>query len=259
MSAGNFTPVSELAGHKTERIHWSAELPDYAPAEAIGVDIERLGKLARLGGCNQVTITSGGGDVTEMMPGVSSVDEHGSATATMSATIVKAELTQLQRGEAPDAFARRHYDYFWPNVTMKLNLSEITDRLSASKKPGALRQPAAWADQINKAMKQGFRRVARENLLINAPLGYKLSPFVCEGFLAGCGELFFGNNAADVLSYMAATTAAVQFALEPFDLSRRHGLPISERRWSFIPGLQADRVLAVNGLTRTLKLAKSLR
>lgn len=240
MRAGNFIPISELSEYETERIHWSAELPDYAPAEAIGVNVERLGNLARLGGFNQLTITSGAGDITETMPSVSSVDEHGSATATMRATIKKAELTELHQ-EAPGTLDKRRYEYFWPNATMNLNLSEITDRLSSSKKPGALRQPKAWTNQIDQAMRQGIRRAARENLLTNTSPAQKLLPFIAEGSCAGFGELTFGNNAADVLTYMAVMTALVQLVAEPY-LSSLEGLPPSGRRWSLIPGIQADRI-----------------
>jgi len=142
MAKSEFIPASDLAGYETERVRWDVELPPYAPAEGIGINIGRLGRLAHGGGFNHITVVNYAGETTEVAPNVDNVNMQGSATASMRASIKKAPLADMQAAGNPSTLAQDYYEYYWPNGTLKLNLSEITNKLSSSKKSGALRDPS---------------------------------------------------------------------------------------------------------------------
>lgn len=91
MSEKSYVPASQLADMDHPSIVWRVALPDYAPAENIMVNVDRLSRLARLGGMESLRIASYSGDTTQVTAEVGQVDDHGTATAMMKGSVSRAE------------------------------------------------------------------------------------------------------------------------------------------------------------------------
>ena len=263
----NFTPVSELAEYDDGRISWGLTLPEYAPVDQIGVNIKRLGRLARLGGFNSLKINGYRGDITSVSPEINDVDESGQATAGMRASVTKAPL-QKSGVEKPDLYEEEFYEYFWPNGTISVNVAAVDERVAEKR---GLRSGSVWADEINSAVKLGIRDSTSRHLLENPP-SYIKAKLATEPLLdtfvfyyiynkfMGVGPdvsftdylLFFGATSGTISS----TIYAAMYAAMP---SIRDRPSVNERRFSLFCGVHFDRAIAVNGLSRALPLARALK
>jgi hypothetical protein len=172
-----YIPASELADTDDPSLIWRVSLPDYAPAEQILVNVNRLGRLAWLGGMESLRVDSYVGDVTQMTPEVDAVDTQGTATATMKGSISKAEThkTGVSGFNDPDV----PYDYEWTRGKVSLNVAEIDERVAQK---STLRDPKEWSKQIDRALRTGVRESSWKSLVSKAPQEYKLNGV---SFLAG--------------------------------------------------------------------------
>ena len=69
-------PIPELLESGPENITWNLRLPDYVPAERIGVNVDRLQRCMRLGGLDSLIVNSYDGERTEYQDEITGVDHQ---------------------------------------------------------------------------------------------------------------------------------------------------------------------------------------
>ena len=254
MSKEIWVPVSDLADMESGELVWRVNLPPYVPADRMAVNVQRLGHLARLGGFASLRIGSYSGETTITTPGIDSVAQDGSATATMSAAISKAE-TQQSSVDPTRAVYRGYDDYVWTRGQVLLNTSEIDNRVG--KKGTNVRDAKTWSKELNAALGQGIRGAVSKNLIerpdkLNAVSEY----LVIASITTGLNLLFSGTS--DLLNNELINLASYHILWRYVFAKTFNKLSPKDRRLSLIPVMQLDRVLAAQGLSRMLPLVKSL-
>lgn len=257
----NFIPISELQEFEGRRIVWNLVLPDYAPSERIGVNIQRLGRIARIGGFNSLTIDSFIGETSSIDLEPDSVDKHGQATAVSKVSAVKAKIQRVDIGE-PNPEYEDDREYVWPDGVISLNLPELDERVAQD---GSVRGADNWSKHLNEALKQGVNS-ATINHLIEAPTTLNKSRLVTKPLggaaIAYAAQEVGGYGDASFEEYFLmflAINGTVESTMGAVLDKMFHNWPISERRFSLICGMQFDRAILVSGISRTLPLVKALR
>lgn len=250
----NYVPLSELSDYEDRRLIWRVELPPYAPAEQIGINTRRLGKLARLGGLESLRVATYAGETTKVTPGIDSVDEFGQATASMSAAETKADLQQNNLSSFEDI--EIPYEYQWQKGSILINSSELDYRIGEK---GKLRDPQAWAKELNEALKLGIKGASEKSLIEKVPLYEKMRTPTLLGIFAVMDTLIDRKYNLNTFEHELTSLEFYQIFVVPMlDRILRHA-PIRERKLSLIPGLPIDRLFAVEGLSSALPLAKAIR
>lgn len=259
MSRGVYIPLPEVAEHIGDQLGWSVGLPDYAPIEGIGVNLEKLSKLAHLGGFGHLHVTGYAGELTKETPVMTSVDERGQATAGLGGAVVRAEV--LKASVSPDltpgSWDELLHAYQWPNGKLSININEIDSLVG---KAGDLHDPKAWAEKLNKFVALGTRQITRKHLFTERSAKEKyavVAPWIMPSFSV---MQAIANDSPTYLPfavlYLAGGTAFIHGARNMH--ARRHGLSRKDLRSSVFPGIQLDRILAVEALSRTSPLVKDL-
>ncbi len=260
MSRENYIPASEVADYPHDNLSWLVNLPDYAPARHLGINVNRLGKLAHLGGFDHLYIAGHSGEVTQAAPVMTSVDEHGQATAGMGGAIVKARV--LESHVYPDLIPGTWDDllhaYRWPDGRLSLNMNEIDSRVAEA---GDLRSSKVWAKNLNRALKKGTREITRKHLWAERS-GREKYAFAAPWLMPSYSLMqTLALENPDYLMYGGVYWMGGLVAVHGITgmIAKSHGLPLKERRKSLFPGIQLDRILAVEALSRTAPLVKDLR
>jgi len=259
MSKETFIPLSELTDKPNGRIVWELVVPEYAPSGNIGVSTSRLSRLACLGGFRHISIRGYSGNTTTEVPEVDSVDAFGVATASGRSTITKAERQQSYVSQ-PEPLDEEflHYDYYWADGTISLNMAEIDDHIGEQRK---LRDAPTWSAELDKAIKLGIRNVSRQNLLENPHPIHKLNLAVFPAIIAA--ELSFLGHLVGFPYPKLGVPECLPLGLFAFQagdvqLAKKRGLDFKDRRLSLFGGWQPDRAIAVNGLSRALRIVKPI-
>ncbi len=152
-----------------------------------------------------------------------------------------------------------YYSYSWGDGKITVNTSEISDRIiNGRTEDGSLRSSRAWSCQLDKAVRAGIRQSASDQLIGNVPLenGITLGMLTVAGvvYALAFDHASLGGYAGEIgLQY------GINQGINTFFARTAHGLPLSERRLSLIPGYQVDRLAVVHGLTRAFKVVKKIR
>ncbi len=260
-------PLSELAEFRGDNLAWALAVPEYVPQDEVLVNVGRLGRIARLGGTGHLRVQSEAGELTSYSTSVSSVDEGGSATASGSATILKSDL--IDANSTVDDMTERSYEYQWADSTLTINTSELSDRIIKEDRfSGKVRDPKEWSYYIDQALRKGLRQTAKQNLVDNVPGTCVLTNAFVFSFTFGLVSILPGSSERGdypVADFMNGSLGKLIALGATFPLSNalfekfRNGLSFKERRWSFVPAYQLDRLLAVNALTRATKIVKAGR
>ena len=226
-------------------------MPDYAPAESVLVNVDRISRLAFLGGMESLRIDSYAGDTTQVIPETDSVYEKGIATASLKGVISRAE-TQKSDALTPGALEVPE-EYRWSRGTVSLNISEIDERVGTK---GHLRDPKEWSRQLDKALRAGIRESSWSSLI--SASRFKSMPAVILGTGIFTNAGVYGDRGTELAAYTAAGyTITSLFALHVIHKWRGHDVSYRDCKHSIMPGLPLDRFFAVNALSRTRSLIKA--
>ena len=252
------TPLSELDGYSSEKLAWRVALPDYVPADWIGINIPKVEKLAHIAGLGHLRIVSAGDEgSTQYQASVVGGDAQGNAVAGKSSAINKAELldTDVNR---PDGISDALYEYSWGDGTISINSAELTDRIVRGRiGDGSLRSGRAWSHQLDRAVRRGIRQTAKDQLISNVPGAKAVILGFATAVGVGFGAVFDHANWYSYPRSIASFWTGFQ-ASAAIEAKGNHGLPLSEMRLSLIPSYQVDRLAVVQGLTRASRLIKNL-
>jgi hypothetical protein len=233
-----YIPASELADAQTDRTRWHLELPEYAPADRIGVNVNIIDRIARLGGLGQLAIATFDGDVTRMHLETDQVGNDGSATAASKLTVNKADLSdsELKYTSASGADSVGE---------IRVNMSEIYDTLS-SQKSDALRSSKAWAKILDRSLSLGTQNAVRKNLITPADV---ITFVMAE---SGCLATVVPSQSNDLKQL--ALNVIVAHSMLPLinPIGRRGRLP------SFSPVLRLDHLAIAKAIGATTHCVKAL-
>ncbi len=254
MKRQELIPLDQIQDYPSNHVNWQVDLPPYAPTDQIGVDIARFDRMARIGGFNRLNVVDYAGETTEYIPEVNGVTGLGEATAAARGTLRQADL---YKADMQTTGRSRDTDYDHADATISLNIAEVTDRLGHKTSGGALRSPQAWAGALNAAATGGIRSATRDNLFTHAPVGERLMlPFYLGG--AGLVETIGDDPSPEAIVVTAGAFLVIgQVGLKPW-LDKFERVDRSDRRISIVQGIHADRILAVEALSRTRRLIKPI-
>lgn len=253
----DFYPITELDSMEIPRINWNLQLPDYAPAHKIGVNVVALSRLARLGGYETLSISGGDLGVAKINPSVDGLNADGSSTLSGASSVAATEsmVNGLQNEGANHSCDNtlHEFDTFhWRRGNLVLNTQDMSHRLS-QEKGGALRSEAAWSREINDVMKSGMTKAAKESLIDSVdPRALIYTGFMLS-ILNGYDYASDGVSVIDVVR----NYALIQLGWSNLSAVRSHNV-LKERRWSAIAAYQFDRLAVVAGLSKMTRLVKPL-
>lgn len=247
-------PLSRLNNLETEGYAFHIQLPDYAPSEELGLDIGRLNRIKRWTGFGHLILNTYAGDTTEATPVVASLAPDGSATAGSKFSTEEADLYDTDMTKC--TWAHNQFpEYCRPSGLVKLNTNEILQRLSTdTKTPGALRDPQAWADQLNSSLTDGVLSLAKQNLYLRHSIADKIMSF----YFAAASAIVCRNYPAEIPAYTVGMSLVHQTLGRPLMARNRYGLS-GERMLSVFPGVSLDRLLITTGLLKASKLIRPIK
>ena len=252
-----FIPLSELSDYSDAQLAWRVNLPEYAPKERIGINIDKIKLLSHIAGLDHLRVDSRSGEESTEMVSPNSVDAQGNATASSTISRTHAQLVNTEVDKPRGTYS----EYIWGDGLITINTSEFNKRAldAARKENGAsLRDPEEWAKLLDKSLTTGITKNANEQLLHNITVfsKYWLG-------LATFDTLFLTNHDFNPSSLLqnALEVTIISQGVQALMLSKLSSYPhpLRERRLSLIPGYQLDRLFVVHAITRTSKLAKVLK
>ena len=277
--AQTFTPLSELPPEI-----YSLELPDYVPADKIGVNTQRLGRIAQWA-CVQPDIHLGmySGKVTEYTAGVGNVGADGSATFGLHGLQRKEPLSAVEVREKGCShqqdqrlivankeaktlsiyvYVDRFLSHTNPGVTIRFNMPEMQDRLAKASLP--VREPQHWAKLLDKGLTKGICDAAKQHLIYSYAskselLTNGMLDVSAMAILAGLNMWFRGPEAdASYWSDVATLVALFPVVQNLWKIAGKRMSQADNLCFSMLPGLHFDRLAMVNALARSRRLVKAL-
>lgn len=257
MSAKKFVPLAAMGDLEQERVIWRANLPDYAPSENITINLDKLARLARLGGMESIRVESYVGDTTQIVPEVNSVDQHGVASASKKASISKAKTLKTEVGGALDIEVP--YDYRWQLGKISLNIAEIDERVAQK---GNLRDADAWSKELDKALRKGMVKNSWDSLVVGPPISGKVKP-LSDLSLVTLTAAILGRSGPELAAGVAQSYIALSLVGDHL-LSKVTGIlpedvKFSDRKHTLMRGFALDRHMAVRTLASYGRIAKPLK
>jgi hypothetical protein len=234
-------------------------IPEYAQPERILFNTQRIGRMAALGGFHGDVLISGyQGEATEYTPGVTGHGADGSAFASMVGSVKKAPLANVDMG-APDPLAHIQHD-----LRLSVNTAELTDRLERQR--ANVRDPAAWASHLDRAVKEGLRDAAWQHMVRRRPPDFEKAISIVFGGILMAAPLFqigevspaqtAGAFAAGYTGVLLVNNLGMMSGL----LERRHVMTdVREGCYSMVPMWHVDRAAAVSVGTRLGKFVKAAK
>lgn len=238
-------------------------LPEYVPAERIGVDVDLIGKIARWG-CFKPTVelTAYDGETTKYNVGIVGTNGDGSAMAARSALVSRAPLARCFI-EDDDSKQSTPQHRVLP-LTISSNIPEMRQRLGGVH--ANLRHPKPWARQFDASIGYGLRHAARVHLLSGEATRREGSREAFNVFSFAMGvwaidamrsALTKEPSSLDWKIGMGLVLLAVPSAMK-FGAMRDNADP-REVCFSAIPGYHIDRYAAVWGLTKGRRLVRPIK
>jgi len=243
-----YISASELGEIEHPRIVWRVALPDYAPAENILVNVDRLNRLAWLGGMESLRVSSYSGDTTQVSAEAGDINEQGAATAIMKGSVTKAKTYKTAVDNSSEGFLTS--GLAWTKGKVQLNITEIDEKVL---RKSNLRDPKEWSRQLDKALRPAVRESSWHSLTGKAS-NITLTPFLLALFSAA--NLPFDGLSIGLLKDDLTALAVYNLIVLP-GVDKLQGRELSERKQTLIPGYPLDRYLAVNVLSRTSPLIKA--
>lgn len=153
-----FTPLNEVS---TDRINTLVSLP-FGLSEKVGINTRFIQALLQIGGIRQLNIIGDwDGKTSQVVPTIVAMDSRGSALAGR----VEINQAPVQDYEVESNKKKSFSQSKWTDLDLKLNLAEI-QRIIRDKDCD-VREPIAWAKEIDKALRQGIISAGMDNLLHN--------------------------------------------------------------------------------------------
>jgi hypothetical protein len=206
----------------------------YVPTTEIDVNIGRIARAARIGHLGSIAFRRYS-EQTSITPGIDSVSDNGSATASFSVTASKAPRID------PSLNPRRgSVLYTKGDGTVKINFGH--DDLNDI----SLREAKPWAHYLDKTLSESLRACGNRQLMKNKPFRTLISSiYLLSPVLDFAGHKFGSIPSGYARSLMWYTGSTAIFAGTQGEYT------------SLTPGLPIDRLGLTQAYTRTRKFVKA--
>jgi len=236
----------------TSRVRFDVTLPAYVDRRRIGVNVDRVDKLCKIGGIKHLTVTGTDGEVSSFTPTIVG-SNNGEAYAARKGAKTKAPTYSID-SEEHRALLDVMPGFRHTVATLNLNLTDTADRvMKDSNKQGKVRDVEKWIPYLDDSLKKGLIDITTQNL--NSAGGKKvfiiMSTFgVTLGLLQG-------------ITYSPQVTLipSILFTYQVSNYVERYmgrNFSLENYRWSLFSGLQFDRVFVVKIMANRGNLLKAL-
>lgn len=261
-----FVPLSRAS---TSRLRFSVTLPEFIDSDQIGINVQEIHRLCRLGGIKHLQVTGlTEGETTQYKPTIVGVSPQGEAYAGKVAT-----KTEVATSKATSEL-RRGYNNLppsarWIDGKIELNLSEIKQRIQQDDSlPRGVRTSSAWADHVNNALKEGIAKIGISHLLLGMTkfeAAVALVTDIDATLIAANAEPLIQpimHNYHPHIPALADVIFGLVFRNGGLNLweryNHRHNVAKEDFRFSLFYGPEIDRALALGVMVATRRLAKAL-
>ncbi len=229
MTLDTFADFSGEVNGVTIRSHLPLE--SYVPSSEIDVEIGRIARAASLGHQSSIAFR-GYSEKSFITAGVDTVGDDGSATASFTASAVKAERIDSDLS-MPDIVTRKG------TGTVRINFAH--DDLDGVN----LREAKPWANHVDTSIKEGLRSTANKKLM--GKIGYRIGSAVF--LLGGMGTLVAIKNPSALGITSAVALGEVTYNAVLVAFSGREG------EFTSVPFVPIDRLGLVQAYTHTRRFA----
>lgn len=249
----------------TDRIDIHIPLPTWVDTDHIGVDLYKMTGLLNVGGIQSLRITvQESSEKSKAIPVATSVNPDGSSTAGMSS--VSTRVDEFETSLDPYSNQPFIRNAVWAQGNIAINMDEVKQKVLES--PQNIREADSWVSHLNRVITGGIRKIATHHLLQSHDIKQKIMVFcVCgDGIILdslGIGLSKFLSNKINphfpkVEEVVA--NAVWEFCFWSLWSTFFYGFENNGKgyRLSLIPGYELDRALAIQLLTRTMPLVKSI-
>ncbi len=244
MTREQYTPIPEV---NSDRLRFQVTYP-FGLEENIGVRVSRVETLCQIAGFNKLIFQSEDKDTTSSVQSAI-VGMTASGTAMAGKTRVKMippftyKQDEDSHGEPQQDMMKKHS--IWPDLEVKINVSEIKQRLNLLKKP--VKDVVVWSAHTNSALKKSIVRAGVYHLIADMDIHDIAYAGILNGVIS-TGVKFFSDPLYCFFIFSSVFTIKefVEYGIE----TRGSG-----RRISLFLGPEVDRALALATLTLVQPLA----
>ncbi|MCA9324496.1 hypothetical protein KDA23_00285 [Candidatus Saccharibacteria bacterium] len=242
----NLTPLSKMDNVLVGGAHWLVDLPEYAPTERIGIDAVALGRLARWGGFEHLDIATYEGGVDQLSILTDGPSQDGTSTVSTASSVTAAPSVRIGICNPGD---KHPLQPLYNHGSIDINTSTIADHLSRQS-GGQLRDPKAWALQLDDTLRRSLRFATRRNLLGPMPAA---ATGLMYGVLPRLMDVESVEDTFRAILLIGGASAVVVSGSAMLDK-----IPGELVRYSAFAGIQLDRLAVVHGQTAVRKLIKPI-
>ena len=229
----------------SSQLLWDLQLPPSLDLDTIGVNIDRLRLMHRIGGIGCSVIKGYQGDRTEFTPGISGINTDGTAIASRAGVSKKAEEYKQSHIELDDCRIRPPYNQIL--AIHRVNKAALADTISDKVRSGNSRE-ALWSEQLDKIIRSSVQKSAKDNLVGRPSLPFRLlyaQSLAYDAFAIGyyhrpiLNAIYSGSYAAFLGLHSLRNKSLFDDTL------------IGKRRWSasIFDEYQVDRYIAVKSIS----------
>ncbi len=262
------TPITELpsAGDgfdEDDQMTWDFTLPESLDAERIEINTARLRRLMSAAAFRRVHVGEYTGETTTFTPNVNTMNAGGEATASLSGQLNEADTQQSRSFDdfhgKLGQFVMKYHGKTSPVIRM--NKSELVSKVVDERRNHDVTREAAWAQQLDLALRDGLVDVARSHLVGRESSLF--SRYYMRGYYtylaATTGiDAIQGDSPTSLYAYVAMTGCLVTLQEWLTSQVATENL-VSARRWSTTPfnSEQWDRYGATLALAKTMPLIRA--
>lgn len=235
---------------------WDFDLPPSVDTERIELNVLKIKQIQKIAHFSSSHVIGYQGETTQITPGINGINNNGTATASRSISVIKA---QTQKSNLEDEFndARFMLSHGTTETTHRLNKAEIVARVVDLKSQKGIDSNHAWAKELNTVLNDSIRSAAKAHLLRgNKPR--RMLSYLMYG--QGIGYTAIEQDPAHIGFVLGLKTmfTGLDIAWTKFHYGETM---LQERRWTLdlYDASQPEKYFAVNALSRignTIRLAK---
>lgn len=260
-------PISDLPsyadGDETAPMTWDFGLPQHIDTERLVIRGGNLAPLMSVAAFRQINVHEYWGEQTKFTPNISGMTSNGEATASLSGELNQAESGRSSLRDdygvgSEGAFLMASHGKTSPVI--HLNRAELVSRVVDDKREGGKTGEAAWAGQLDRALRTSLRTSARKHLAGRNTGDYRAYGASYYGLASVLTTSELLTNQAAVALMVTALASGIIIMEDEVTIKHYTGYNMSsERRWSLTPLVKAewDRYLAADALTRTMPLIRA--
>lgn len=245
----DYVPLAEL---ESPKLRFVAPLPSFVDPRSIGINLNRINLLCRLGGISHLRVEGQTSpETSSFVPTIVGFDTQGSAYAAktgMKTSVPTYTVDSLpDRGRGLALLGSR-----WVNGVVQINVDETANRiLSETRWRNDAKSSDAWSYYLNRILKGGIVDIGTKHLVLGASRKDYLLEIIPVFSIANSFFGFFGSG--NPLAIYAMWYFAVNGLYGYFNIN-----PEGWRQSLLLHGPQLDRALLLKLISLKSTLVRSI-